>query len=940
MQRFYHAIRLRLSLGLAGFLLFASPPLMAQGVVSAAEPRAAEAGGEMLDAGGSATDAALATMIALTVVEPQSSGIGGGGFFIHHEAKRGLIETIDGRERAPASATPERFLDATGKPMEFDDAFRGGLSVGVPGNMRLMEEAHTRWGRLPWDKLFEPAIRLAEQGFKVTPRFVRTIAAWAPGWKDFPAITALYAPGGTPLQAGDTIRNPKLAALLRQIASNGADVFYSGENAQIISRTVGDSKRNPATLTPQDLSHYIATPRAAVCGHYRRFRVCGMGPPSSGATTVLAMLGMLERFDLQKLGKDSPVSWHLIADAMRLAYADRAIYTGDADFAPVPVAGLIDPQYLRKRSGLINPAKAAGPVTAGTPPGSERAGMPAPSTEAGTTHFSVVDKDGNVVAMTSTVEEVFGSQLVANGMVLNNELTDFSFVPSRNGRPVINRVQANKRPRSSMSPTIVYDEAGSPVLALGSAGGPRIIMHVLKTLVGVLDFNLSAEEAIALPNIFFDDNVIQLEESEYTIKLAKQLEAMGHQVRLMPLTSKVNSVQKIDDNWVGAADPRSDGVAVYSGAGHSEVATAWAKFGRNDILASNAEGIADRRTKRKITIDDPVRIASISKLVVALGVMRLVEDRKLDLDEDVSEILGWKLRNPRFPTTPVSLRLLLSHTSSLMDDGINYVVPLGTTLQSVAAAPEVFDTEHAPGTFFRYSNLNFPVVATVMERATGERFDRLMHRLVLTPLDLKACFNWSTCDDGSVAKAVVLYGTDGTVEIDDLQGSKPACPVRVTKGYECDLENYVSGTNGAIFSPQGGLRISVRDLATVGMLLLNRGRHNDRQFLRPESLEQMRRAVWRYDGTNGQTDNGFYCSYGLATQILPTPQTGCADDLDPGENWIGHAGDAYGLRSGLWVDTEKGSGIAYFGINNGDNPPKGESAYRAIEEMLAANYNR
>ncbi len=939
MYRFYTVFRLKLSVGLAGLFLFASAPIMAQGVVSAADPRAAEAGREMLDAGGSATDAALATMIALTVVEPQSSGIGGGGFFIHHEAERGLIETIDGRERAPSSATPERFLDSSGEPMAFDDAFRSGLSVGVPGNIRLMEKAHARWGRLPWDKLFEPAIRLADQGFEVTPRFAQTIANWASGWKDSPAIAALYAPGGIPLQSGNIVRNPELAALLRQISAKGADAFYSGENAQKISRTVSDSTRNPATLTPQDLLQYTATPRPSVCGQYRQYRVCGMGPPSSGASTVLAMLGMLERFDLPELGKDSPVSWHLIADAMRLAYADRAIYTGDADFAPVPIAGLIDPRYLRTRSGLINPAKALGTVAAGTPPGSERAGAPTPSTEAGTTHFSVVDKDGNLVAMTSTVEEVFGSQLVANGMVLNNELTDFSFVPSRNGRPVMNRVQANKRPRSSMSPTIVYDESGNPILALGSAGGPRIIMHVLKTVVGVLDFNLTAKEAIALPNIFFDDDVIQLEESTYTIRLAKQLEAMGHQVRIMPLTSKVNAIQKIGDAWVGAADPRSDGVALYSDTRRAGLATAWAKFDRNGILASGADGVADRRTEREITIDDPVRIASISKLVVVLGVMRLVEDDKLNLDRDVSEILGWKLRNPRFPETPITLRMLLSHTSSLMDDGINYVVPLGTPLQSVAGAPEVFDAGHAPGTFFRYSNLNFPVVATLMERVTGERFDRLMQRLVLTPLDLKACFNWSTCSNGSIAKAVVLYDTDGTVEIDDLQGSKPVCPVRVAKGHSCDLENYVVGTNGAIFSPQGGLRITVRDLATVGMLLLKSGRHNGRQFLRPETLQGMQRPVWRYDGTNGQTDDGFYCSYGLATQILPTLQEGCADNLSPGENFTGHAGDAYGLRSGLWVDIEKGSGIAYFGINNGDNPPKGKSAYRAIEETLAAKHN-
>ncbi len=543
-------------------ILVSAEMAAAQGIVSAADPRAAEAGREMLRAGGTATDAALATMLALTVVDPQSSGIGGGGFFVRHEAKRGLIETIDGRERAPAAATPERFLDAAGNPMKFADAFTGGLSVGVPGNIRLAEQAHRRWGILPWAKLFEPAIRLAEKGFVITPRFASTIETWAPGWSDFPAIAALYAPGGKPLRAGETFRNPALAALLKKIADDGPDAFYSGDNALELRRALSESLQNPAIMTRADLAYYTATPRPAVCGEYRQYRVCGMGPPSSGATTVLAMLGLLERFDLQRIGKDSPAAWHLIADAMRLAYADRAIYTGDQDFAPVPVAGLIDPEYLDARSRLIRERQALDGATAGAPPGAKLSGDGSPSTEAGTTHFSVVDTAGNVVAMTSTIEGVFGSQLVANGMVLNNELTDFSFIPSQDGVPVTNRVQGRKRPRSSMSPTIVYDAQGQPVLALGSAGGPRIIMHVLKTLVGVLDFGLPAQEAIALPNIFFDGDKILLEDGEMSARLAPALTEMGHKVELARQTSKVNAVQMIAGRWSGAADPRSDGVAL------------------------------------------------------------------------------------------------------------------------------------------------------------------------------------------------------------------------------------------------------------------------------------------------------------------------------------------------------------------------------------------
>lgn len=378
----------------------------------------------------------------------------------------------------------------------------------------------------------------------------------------------------------------------------------------------------------------------------------------------------------------------------------------------------------------------------------------------------------------------------------------------------------------------------------------------------------------------------------------------------------------------------------------SQIAYAWATFGEQGIVASEAAGMADRRTGRALTIDDPVRIASISKLVVTLGVMRLAEQGQLDLDADVSTYLGWELRNPAFPDIPITMRMLMSHTSGLKDEGINYGVRLGEDMR--AAVLSSFDPEHAPGTYFRYSNFNFPVVATAMERVTGERFDRLMKRLVLDPLELDACFNWSTCSDDAIGNAVVLYRLDGGVDLDDLRGIRRACPVRVAAGYECDLDTYIPGTNGALFSPQGGLRISLRDLTTVGTLLLNRGTFKGQQFLRPESVAALQRPVWRYDGTNGDidgetegaTDAGFYCTYGLAMQIVPTGTAGCADDLARGRRWAGHGGDAYGLRSGLWIDPERHTGIAYFAVNNGDSPPKGLSAYRAIEENLAAHHIR
>ena len=369
-------------------------------------------------------------------------------------------------------------------------------------------------------------------------------------------------------------------------------------------------------------------------------------------------------------------------------------------------------------------------------------------------------------------------------------------------------------------------------------------------------------------------------------------------------------------------------------------AYAWATFDREAITASGASGLADRSAGRALTIDDPVRIASITKLTVALGVMRLVEQGRLDLDRDVSDYLGWRLRNPAFPDRPITLRQLLSHTSSLQDQ-VDYAVPLGMSLESVVAQPAAFDTAHPPGTYFRYSNLNFPVVASAMERATGERFDRLMARLVYAPLGLDACLNWTTCGDAAIARAAALYEPDGTVIRDELRGRRPDCPVLTPEGVECDLSGYVLGSNGALFSPQGGLRISVRDLTVLGRLLLNRGRHEGERFLSEGSIAEMVRPHWRFEGSNGATDDGFYCAYGLAVQTLPVEREGCRDDLfGEGRRVAGHAGDAYGLRSGLWVDPETGEGIAYFATGNGEDPPRGRSAYRAIEEWLAAKLER
>ncbi|MDB5693278.1 MAG: class beta-lactamase-related serine hydrolase [Alphaproteobacteria bacterium] len=366
---------------------------------------------------------------------------------------------------------------------------------------------------------------------------------------------------------------------------------------------------------------------------------------------------------------------------------------------------------------------------------------------------------------------------------------------------------------------------------------------------------------------------------------------------------------------------------------------AWATFDARGIAASGASGLADRTAGRRLTIDDPVRIASITKLHVGLGVMRLVEHHRLDLNRDVSDYLGWPLRNPAFPDRPITLRLLLSHRSSLRD-GIDYALPLGATLRQALGAPEAWDKDHPPGTYFRYANLGFPVVASVMEAATGERFDRLMDRLVIRPLRLDACFNWTTCSEARVARAVVLYAPDGSAVKDDLHGRGPACPVVPAADGSCAWETAPLASNGALLSPQGGLRISVRDLAKVGQMLLRNGRlPGGGRFLSEASLSETRSLAWRFDGANGDSEQNFYCGYGLAMQVLGQCPPG-DDPFGDGRPLVGHAGDAYGLRSGLWIDRARGIGIAYFATGLGDDPPRGRSAYRVIEEWLAAKLKR
>ena len=534
---------------------------VSDGMVSAADPRAAAAGVAILREGGSAADAAIAMMLALNVVEPQSSGIGGGGFMVHHDAKTGATATFDGREKAPAAADGHWFY-VGGQPLAHNAAVPGGRSVGVPGNLRMMALAHARYGRLPWAALFQPAIKLARDGFVVSPRLHNIIAQWGDAILSDWGRHHFFNPDGSPLAAGTLLKDPEQAALFETIAAQGPDVFYHGAPGQKLVAAVNGAPRNASKMTMADLAAYQAKERAAVCGTYRGYRICGMGGPSSGGTTVLMILKQLERFDLAKLGKDSPVAWHLIAESERLAYADRDAFMGDTDFVSVPARGLLDPAYLARRSALISPTSTMANPVAGNPAGAPPCTAPSAIPEHGTTDMAAVDAQGNVSEVTSTIESVFGSGLTIDGIMLNNELTDFDIVPEKNGCLAANRVQAGKRPRSSMAPTIVYGPDGKVRIAIGAAGGSTIIAQVAKALIGVIDWHMSAQDAIAMGLIYTPGPGGAVEQGTQLEPMLPALAQLGEHLRAMPLGLKANAVEQIGGHWRGGADPRSEGVVM------------------------------------------------------------------------------------------------------------------------------------------------------------------------------------------------------------------------------------------------------------------------------------------------------------------------------------------------------------------------------------------
>jgi gamma-glutamyltranspeptidase/glutathione hydrolase len=532
-------------------------------MVAAANPLAAAAGRDILRAGGSAVDAAIAVQLVLNLVEPQSSGLGGGAFLVHWDEAARRVITLDGRETAPAAAKPDRFIGPDGKPMRFVDAVVGGRSVGVPGTPRLLEEAHRRWGKLPWPQVLAPAIRLAEDGFAISPRLNGLLSGERNLAKDARAAAYFYEADGQAKAVGTILRNPAFAATLRALAERGASTFYEGEIARDIVATVTGHATNPGDMTAADLSAYRVEEREPVCGAYRVWRLCGMGPPSSGAVAVQQMLGILETRDLARMGPGAEAA-HWFSEAGRLAFADRNLYLADPAFVGIPLPGLIDRDYIRSRAGLISPERSLGRAKAGEPP-HKRAGLLAPSEgiENGTSHISVVDAQGNAVSMTTTIEDGFGSRLMtAGGFLLNNELTDFAFLPEEDGKPVANRVEPGKRPRSSMAPTLVFDAFGRLYAVVGSPGGSQIIGYVAKTLVALLDWKMDPQAAVDLGNFGSRNGPTELEKGTEAEGWKAALEAKGHEARLLEMTSGIQAIVKTPEGFVGGADGRREGVAI------------------------------------------------------------------------------------------------------------------------------------------------------------------------------------------------------------------------------------------------------------------------------------------------------------------------------------------------------------------------------------------
>ncbi len=539
-----------------------TPTSANQWMVAAANPLAVEAGAAVLREGGTAADAMVAVQAVLGLVEPQSSGLGGGAFLVWYDAASGKVTTLDGRETAPLAVTPRLFQTDDGEPMGFWDAVVGGRSVGTPGTPKLMDEAHSRWGRADWAGLFAPAISLAEDGFTVSERMAGSIEAGAERLQTFSRTADYFFPGGEALQAGDTLVNSDYANTLRLIAAHGSDIFYTGPIADDIVATVRTAAGNPGVLSATDLAIYDVVEREPVCVAYRSSEVCGMGPPSSGALTVGQILGMLNSYDLAAMGPEDAQAWRLIGDASRLAFADRGRYMADSDFVPMPTEGLTDTSYLETRAALLSGDAALSDVSPGAPEWdhaalwADDASLELPSTS----HISIVDQYGNALSMTTTIENGFGSRLMLRGFLLNNELTDFSFRTHRDGLPIANRIEPGKRPRSSMSPTIVMQD-GRPTLVIGSPGGSRIIGYVAQAIIAHIDWGMDVQQAVSMPHLVNRFGTYDLEDGTDAVNLETALTDMGFEVNVRGLNSGLHVIQ-VSDQLSGGADPRREGIAL------------------------------------------------------------------------------------------------------------------------------------------------------------------------------------------------------------------------------------------------------------------------------------------------------------------------------------------------------------------------------------------
>ncbi|HVY65405.1 MAG TPA: gamma-glutamyltransferase [Gammaproteobacteria bacterium] len=549
-----------------------APVRATQELVVSANPYASDAGLRILREGGGAVDAAIAVQLVLTLVEPQSSGIGGGAFMLFYAApgkgaRGGAVTAYEGRETAPAAATPDMFLNANGRPEGFGTVGVGGLAVGAPGALRMLELAHREHGRLPWAKLFEPAIELAERGFDVSPRLYQLLNGFKRFARGDDFRRYFYEANGDPHPVGYHLTNPDLAAALRLLAKSGAEPLYTGELAAAIADKVQHNNVRAGRLTAADLASYRAHATQPLCSPYRAWRVCGPQLPSSGGVTLQQVLGMLGAFDLGRLRGEPAQAIHLFVEANRLAFADRNLYLGDPEFVPVPVTELLAPVYLRERAALIDPDHALPTVTAGMPrPGVAWDFAPGAAAERpSTSHFSIVDRFGDGVAMTTSVQGAFGSQLMVGGFILNNQLTDFQYAPEVGGKPVANRIEAGKRPLSSMAPTMLLDAQGRLRLLIGSPGGTRIIGFVAQSIVGFVDWHLDAQAAVAAPHYLAEEGPVELEEKTDVVAQRAALEALGHTVALRNLNSGLHAIA-IDYSRRGrvlsaGVDPRREGAA-------------------------------------------------------------------------------------------------------------------------------------------------------------------------------------------------------------------------------------------------------------------------------------------------------------------------------------------------------------------------------------------